>query len=259
MQDDYTLNVFSNVSEVDVKAIPVRETLASYLDVFGTGGLIQVNFFIHPLPFYRHADALVRYIESFFKGVLPYRVHMTHGLADGYTKSILICETEFCFQLEHDWLFEKSLIGHKIPEIIAVMSANGMEHVRFNKAQNIVRILDTELEEFTFGDLKLCRTPMRSNNPHLIPVQVYKEKYLHIIDPAAKKSKGVEEKLYGSPGSFIYGPKGYPPTVRHNDGRNRQRKLGKSLGKPTYNFLVNSGILQRVLEAEHAIKRRLTQ
>lgn len=252
-----TLNVFSNCSEVEVTKVPVRETVKHFYDCFGTEFIARTNFFVHDFPFKRSYKKLCNIIESFQKPYGNYEIHFVYGLAFAYKKSVVLAKTEYAFQLEHDWNFSKDLIKHKIPELTAAMKAQGMEHLRFNKDRNAVGPCDLALDEVEVDGARFCRTPMRSNNPHLIRIPTYMQKYIHLIDPSRGGSKGVEENLWLSPNSYIYGPLNYPPTIEHNDGRMRLRRLAKKLGKPTFNFLIRSGWMEAAFEAEYFVKQKL--
>ncbi|WP_127077434.1 hypothetical protein [Rhodomicrobium lacus] len=252
-----TLNVFSNCSEVDVRKIPLQETVESFVACFGRDAVARTRYFVDPFPFKRSYDALCRRISEFHKPLGPFEIHYTYGLAFGYRKSIVLSETDYAFQLEHDWRFNAPLIQHSIEDLLAAMRTGGIDHLRFNLRANTVDRYDVELEEANFASVPMLRTPMRSNNPHLIHVPTYREKWLHLIDPARGKSRGVEENLWRVPNSAIYGPLNHPATIEHNDGRRRLRKLGKRLGKPTFNFLIRSGAMEAAFTVEDFLKRRL--
>src|SRR5258706_738615 len=251
-----TLNIFSNCSEVDVLKIPVRETVESFYDCFGRDIVAKTNFFVHDFPFKRSNNKLCSLIGEFHKPYGNYEIHFVYGLAFAYKKSIVISNTEYAFQLEHDWNFSKELIKHQIPELTAAMKTGTMEHLRFNKVKNAAGPCDLELEEVEVDRMRFCLTPMRSNNPHLIHIPTYMQKYIHLIDPSPEGSRSVEENLWLAPNSYIYGPLNYPPTIEHNDGRMRLRKLAKKLGKPTFNFLIRSGWMEAAFEAEYYLKQK---
>jgi hypothetical protein len=103
------------------------------------------------------------------------------------------------------------------------MSAHGLYHLRFNKRQNIVSSWDIGLTEKYYplnGKVfQWCETSVLSNNPHIIEVKKYREKCLPLLQ-IKPGSKGIEENLthVGLVGA-IYGPKDYPATVHHIDGR----------------------------------------
>jgi hypothetical protein len=252
-----TLNVFSNCSEVDVRKIPVKETVESFYETFGRDSVATTNFFVDQAPFRRSYDKLCQLISSFHGVYGNYNIYPTYGLAFGYKKSVVLSETEYAFQLEHDWIFSKEYIRHSLPALIEGMKAGNMEHLRFNKGRNVAGPCDAALEEAEIDGIPFCWTPCRSNNPHLIHIPSYLQKRIHLIDPSRAGSRGVEENLYGTPNSYIYGPLNYPATVEHNDGRMRLRKLAKKLGKPAYNFLIRSGWMEAAFEAEYFLKQKL--
>jgi len=183
-RNQYTLNIFTNLSDVDVKKIPIHETLESFKQTFSFKNVSAVNVFLHPRPFRcaltdfeRHIEAL----DAFFPG-LRLKVHKTSGLAHGYVKSILVCETDFCFQLEHDWKFTSENIHHSDLEILDTMRSGGIDHLRFNKRPNVKTHWDTWLTEQAEHGIAVTRTPACLNNPHFINRNAYLGKYLHLID-----------------------------------------------------------------------------
>jgi hypothetical protein len=158
------------------------------------------------------------YIEDLRK-YFPF-VYKSDSLSDGYIKAVNSpYNDDFMFMLEHDWQFNKSLIKHSLEEICAVMEAFGAYHLRFNKRANIISGWDIGLEECSFDSFKFCKTSVLSNNPHIIHVGRYREKCLPLLQ-IKPGSKGIEENLthVGLVGA-IYGPKDYPATVHHIDGR----------------------------------------
>jgi hypothetical protein len=251
-----TLNVFSNCCEVDVRRIPIKETVLGFFKTFGHTHVTKTKYFIDQSPFARSYGNLYKYIESFQKDIGDYEIYHTYGLAFGYKKSIVQAETEYVFQLEHDFSFASDLIRHSIPELLAAMKAGGMEYLRLNRAANVPAVCDIELDEVRVGDIDFCRTPCCSNAPHFAHVPSYIERRLHLVDTSRGTSKGIEENLWGMRNSYIYGPLKYPATVRHVHGRHRLHRLEKKLGKPVYRFMIRNDIMQTAYEAEYYLKRR---
>jgi len=211
-----SLNLFTNSTLSAPRTDIIRRTYDSFCDTFGSE--YPVTVWCDPHPNYKQGKY---YIED-LKKIFPV-VNVTGSLSDGYKKSILNTDSEFLFQCEHDWSFNKSLIKHSLEEIASVMSAHGLYHLRFNKRQNIVSGWDIGLTEKYYplnGKVfQWCETSCLSNNPHLINVKTYREKCLPLIQ-VKSGSKGIEENLthVGLTGA-IYGPREYPACVRHIDGR----------------------------------------
>jgi len=208
-----SLNIFTNSTLSAPKTDIIRRTYDSFCETFGNE--YPVTVYCDPHPNYKQGKY---YIEALQK-IFPF-VHKTESLSDGYVKAVNSpYNDDYMFMLEHDWEFNKTLIKHSLEEIIAVMSAHGIYHLRFNKRQNIVHGWDIGLEERSVGSFKYCRTSCLSNNPHIIHVGRYREKCLPRIQ-IKPGSKGIEENLthVGLMGA-IYGGRDYPSTCRHIDGR----------------------------------------
>jgi hypothetical protein len=253
--EKYTLNVFTNLSDVDIGKIPIKATLDSFEKTFSLHNLHAVNFFIHPRPFRKALPEYKKYIEELKKHLPRPAVHLTHGLANGYVKSIIICETDYCFQLEHDWQFLKENISHSDIEILGAMRSGGIHHLRFNRGRNVESAFDHELTEETAGGLPLCRTPGCSNNPHFLDRKAYLEKYLHLIDVSASGSGGIEQLLHGAPHCCIYGPPGHPPAIEHIDGRVRLRKLRSLVGPHWINLMMKTGVIERAFRLQDRLAK----
>ena len=207
-----SLNIFTNSTLSAPKTDIIRRTYDSFCDTFGNE--YPVTVWCDPHPNYKQGKY---YIED-LKKIFPV-VNVTGSLSDGYKKSILNTDSEFLFQCEHDWSFNKPLIKHSLEEICAVMEAFGAYHLRFNKRANIISGWDIGLEECSFDSFKFCKTSVLSNNPHIIHVGRYREKCLPLIE-IKPGSKGIEENLthVGLTGC-IYGGISYPATIIHQDGR----------------------------------------
>ena len=206
------LNIFTNSTASSPSTDIIRRTYDSFCDTFGYNYPVTVWCDIHP-----NIDKFPEYITR-LKKIFP-EVVTTNSLSDGYSKSVKYTDTEFLFQLEGDWIFNKDLIKHSLEEICDEMEFRGLYHFRFNKRPNVVALWDTELKEFNGNDVVYCETPCLSNNPHIIAVKKYRE----ICLPRLKLesgSKGIEEHLTnkGLTGA-IYGGKNYPSCIIHQDGK----------------------------------------
>ena len=209
------LNIFTNSTASSPSTDIIRRTYDSFCDTFGYNYPVTVWCDIHP-----NIDKFPEYITR-LKKIFP-EVVTTNSLSDGYSKSVKYTDTEFLFQLEGDWIFNKDLIKHSLEEICNEMYRWNVYHMRFNKRSNIVHLWDTELKERVAGKVIYCETPCLSNNPHIINVKKYREKCLPLLR-VESGSKGIEENLShkGLPGA-IYGGLNYPATIHHIDGRSHK-------------------------------------
>jgi hypothetical protein len=246
----YTLNVFTNLSDPDIANIPIERTLDSFEEAFSFRNVHAVNFYLHPFPFPQKRAEYTAYLNKLRTRFPRSAVHVTRGLAHGYAKSVVLSETAYCFQIEHDWLFHKENIQHSDLEILEAMRARGIHHLRLNKRANINASSDSGLEEERAGNLVVCRTPSCSNNPHFLDVGAYREKYLHLIDVGGKGAEGVGDLLSGVPYCCIYGPLDHPATISHNDGRTRLKQVRRLVGKRGYDWILKAGLLMPMLRMQ---------
>ena len=182
----------------------------------------SINIFVDPFPVKKNLDIYTESISKYFrdKHNLNVKIHVTCGLADGYIKSTFLCETEYIFQLEHDWVFLPN-IKHSLESILGCMKLQGMEHLRFSKRKNEDRPNGKEtFTEIIVNDIPFCRNNQyRSNNPHIINRSEYLKKWNNRIDTSKPHSAyGIEHKLRTAIG-YVYGPLNHGPTIRHLDGK----------------------------------------
>jgi hypothetical protein len=208
-----SLNLFTNSTLSAPHTDIIQRTYDSFCETFGNE--YPVTVWCDPKPNFKMSKYYIEDLRKYF----PF-VYKSDSLSDGYIKAVNSpYNDDFMFMLEHDWQFNKSLIKHSLEEICAVMEAFGAYHLRFNKRANIISGWDIGLEECSFDSFKFCKTSVLSNNPHIIHVGRYREKCLPLLQ-IKPGSKGIEENLthVGLVGA-IYGPKDYPATVHHIDGR----------------------------------------
>lgn len=206
------VNIFTNSMLSAPHTDIIEKTYQSFIDTFGDKYNFAVYCDSHP-----NFKMFKFYFEALQK-IFP-KVYKTNSLSDGYIKSIENAESDYLFQLEGDWQFNKHLIKHSLEEICEEMSFRGLYHMRFNKRANIVSGWDIGLKEFNGNDVVFCETSVLSNNPHIIDVKKYREKCLPLIE-IKPGSKGIEENLthVGLTGA-IYGHIGMERTIIHQDGR----------------------------------------
>lgn len=219
------LNIFTNCTDgrqIDAYDV-LRTTFWSWAEQFGTNSLNNVNVFVDPMPISSkledYSNQLCRFFKSWLHRKHTMRLFVTEGLAAGYIKSTEVSTTDYIFQLEHDWSFNRDVIIHKLDDLIPAMEAEKMEHLRFNKRHNTEKPWET-LEQVTVANVTFCKTPIRSNNPHIIHRQSYLDKWNGHIDLSnnPKRADGIENKLVGS-GGYIYGGLNYPQQITHLNGR----------------------------------------
>jgi hypothetical protein len=214
-----TLHLFTNASAIAPSTDIIQNTVRSFRQAFGA---LPVTVWYDPKPNTRHATTYEKALRKLYRDIRP-----MNGLSDGYIRAITRTESDWLFMLEHDWEFQPAMIKHSLDEIIKVMESDEIYHLRFNKRANEVAGWDVDLHESGQGDFLYCKTDILSNNPHILN----RKKYLDFIRRGyiVRKpgSKGIEEVISVQPDTWgaIYGPLGYPQTVRHTDGRKAKRGL----------------------------------
>lgn len=194
------VNIFTNCcGRYDL----IDRTLESFEATFGQ---YEYTVYVDSHPKTHEFSEYHDKLKSRFRHVVE-----TGGLADGYIASVKKAQSAYLFQLEHDWLFAGP-IKHSLEQLCDIMARDGLYHLRFNKRTNRAGKWDRFLEDHS----EYCVTPCLSNNPHLIDVARYREVALPLLRRRAG-NKGVESEL-SKPTVLrgaIYGPVGYPATVRH--------------------------------------------
>ena len=211
------LNIFTNSCKSSPSTKTILRTYKSFCDVFG---VIEPTVYCDANP---NIEKFQEYFDA-LQTVFP-KVVRTGSLSDGYVQSIKNGDSDYIFQLEGDWEFDKNVIKHTLEEIIEVMESEQIPHFRFNKRQNLVAgwdkyIREKELHGFDGSVFKYCRTNNLSNNPHIINRKFYLENMLQHIK-IMQGSKGIEEQLnaVGKYESCLYGGFGEFAAVSHLDGK----------------------------------------
>lgn len=207
------LHIFTNCTATAPKADIIKKTYQSFISTFGD---IKTTVWVDSKPSVNAYEKYLSNLKTIFQDIKK-----SESLSDGYIKAIKTSDADYLFMLEHDWTFNTDLIKHSLNEIIQIMDKNGIYHLRFNKRINLPIKWDTVIEEMDFDGFMCCKTPIMSNNPHIIN----RKKYLEFIDKKYVKimpgSKGLEEELRKQKNlhGIIYGPVEYPATITHLDGR----------------------------------------
>lgn len=215
------LNVFSNVASQSPGDCLAPATIRSFLSCFAeatTEHDLIIRIFIDPNP---NPSYFANWVEAIAQELpdLQYEIVQTTGLSDGFWKSVQMSEGDYAIQLEHDWMFIRSRIKHRLSEIIEDMRARRINYLRFNKRRNVQFGADYFLENDSAGQIPLCRISGRSNNPQIIEIGYYRS-----LSQIGSKV-GLEGSIckYAG-GGCVYGSAGWPRTVQHLDGRHARMK-----------------------------------
>lgn len=211
------LNIFTNCTEkYSDDASLIKNTYESIIKVFGDEHLGKVRIFMDPQPCSEKVHGYRAHIQEAISGWDG--IFITDGLADGYIKSTEVCESDYIFQVEHDWEFLPT-IKHSLEFLVGCMKKQGMDHLRFNKRNNI-HAVNESLTEIQVNGCTFCKTTKRSNNPHIINRKSYLNGWNDRIDLSntPKRADGIENMMVGLTG-YIYGEYNYPQQIEHTDGR----------------------------------------
>lgn len=218
------LSIFTNSTRSAPSIEIVKRTYDSFVETFGK---LKTTIYMDTHPNISRAERYSDNLQKHFGNLI-----ITNSLSQGYVSSIKNCKSDYIFQLEGDWIFNKSLIKHSLVEICQVMSDQGLYHFRFNKRANINAGWESniELKQMSYSIkgmcLDYCLTSVLSNNPHIINRCYYLDHFMKRIK-IMPGSKGIEAELStGDLTGGIYGGRGYQATVHHLDGR-RTYKVGK--------------------------------
>lgn len=216
-----SLHIFTNCC----KQYPLDKLLQTYESFCSTFGKITPTIWIDPHP---KKDTFKKYVADLTSAGFN-NLHKCNSLSHGYIKAIQNSTSDFCFMLEHDWIF-LPVIKHSLSEIIEVMNNKGLYHFRFNKRSNkLHHRTDRTLRQFDYNGISYCITPFLSNNPHIINRKSYMQFIKSSLIQIRPKSHGIEEIISRHPKTqgAIYGVMGHPQAVQHLDARGHYKKRGK--------------------------------
>lgn len=230
--NEIELHIFTNSTINSPSTEHIEKTFDSFRDTFKID--IVPVIWCDPNPNKSKSKSYLKNLKNKFDVV-----NESTSLSDGYIRAIENSKSEFMFMLEHDWRFER--IDNSISEILEVMRAHEIMHLRFNQRSNIVHKSDKYLVEKSSKFFKYCLTPSVSNNPHIINTRLYKEKALPFIQKN-EGSYGIEEVLgeIDEIEGCIYGGIDNPKTIVHTDGRS------SSIGSVTFFHQVKSFIRHKL-------------
>lgn len=223
MSLDISLCVYTNCSKFNSNDVNlISTTIESFNNTFNISNINKIIVFIDSNPETQNFHTYQRQIENYlqkWKDKNP-QIVSTLGLSDGYLKSLYL-DTEYIFQLEHDWTFINENINHSLEEIISLMKRIDLPYLRFNKRDNIPYFWDKYIKEIETGcDIKICKTPNVSNNPHIINKKIYLKNEWDKLIKFKTGSHGIEEEFNkNNLVGYLYGESSYPATIKHIDGK----------------------------------------
>jgi len=210
------LNIFTNCTKYAPETFIIERTYKSFCAAFGDFPIRRI--YLDQNPFRNHYAEYKRNLKSAFPHV---EIVNMASLSEGYIRSIQEGETDYIFQLEHDWIFNADLIRHSMQDILECMDECGIYHFRFNQRSNKIGGWNHYIRgEKSPQGIEYCMTDCLSNNPHIIDRWIYREDHIKLIK-IMSGSKGIECQLSARDGyeGAVYGPPGYPATIVHTDGR----------------------------------------
>lgn len=212
MKNQISLNIFTNCTRSAPNTDIIKKTYESFCNTFGE---IIPTVYCDPNPMHLKYGSYIDNLYKIFPNIITAR-----SLSDGYVQSIRSGNSDYLFQLEHDWIFNEN-VGHSLEQIIRLMRENNIYHLRFNKRKNIIAGWDESLEERKAGGIQYCETRILSNNPHIINRKKYQTDLIRKIK-VSPGSKGIESEFRntGYIGA-IYGGLNYPATIQHLDARRK--------------------------------------
>lgn len=218
----FELNIFTNCGYYSPSVKIIKRTYESFMSTFPMDEY-NIRVFVDKNPYPNRLKKYIKNLSSIFNHII-----ITNSLSEGYIKAINSSQAKILFMLEHDWVFNGSLVNLSLLEI----SSNAPQdwvHIRFNQYENKYNEasdqMDNEIIELIENNKNFCITNMVSNNPHLI----HKDRYIRYALSYVKVqngSKGIEENLNNQGlKAYLFGGLGYPPTISHTNGRYPEWKV----------------------------------
>lgn len=217
----FNVNLFSNVASSDPSRCLAGHAARAFLDGLRVedSHAPRIRLFCDPNP---HPAAFDAWVEAARAPLAPLTVeaHRTAGLADGYARSLELCEGRFALQLEHDWTLRARHVPDPLARLLDGMARANLRHLRFNKRWNRPVGYDHFMTPRDDAGFPCCRVSGRSNNPHIIDVAHARRRVLPFVDRAARRAEGLEGRVeLFAGGGHVYGALGHPATAGHLDGR----------------------------------------
>lgn len=237
----YDLNIFTNCTLHIDSYKTILETYNSFCNTFEQK---PATLWVDPNPL-NDRNSFKDYIKYINK-TIPNNIEIrkTTSLSDGYIQAINNSNSDFCFMLEHDWVFSKKNIKYTLPQIFLEMVESKIHHLRFNlrnnweiyKSGSDIGLWDVK-EEVEGKHISYCTTPSASNNPHILNNSLYKKDLLKYLKKE-QGGRGIEQNLINVSNSkfAILGDKTTPYTIKHLDGQKRYFGKRNHLTKETVLF-----------------------
>lgn len=209
------LNVFTNSTDCIEYHQPIFETIKSFKETFGD---IKMNIWFDKSP---NQNGARNYLKTLTK---QFNVKLSNSLSDGYIKAINESQSDFIFMLEHDWIFNKEYITHKLDDICKIMDEDNIHHLKFSPKDNDLIVDKTNHWlypiEYIHGDMPYHLVQSASNNPHVINKRLYLKDLINRVK-VDSGSLGIEHNLtHVTDAKFaVYGGPELKATINHTDGR----------------------------------------
>lgn len=217
--------VFSNCTDTCLEEPTIYDTLYSLGIAFKDAYKIKsVRVFVDPNPNPKKYKEYVDKLEKY-----NFYVEKTKSLSDGWLKAIdaAIQEgSEYLFIVEHDWFFNSENISHTLSDITFRMRKDNLPVMLFNKHKNDDALNGTKWQSYFNPVPKkfYCLTDRFSNNPHIIDLKQFKEKFYDQVDWDSPGAGQIEQSLQKKVQIAVYGIYGNEPAITHLDGRKGGKK-----------------------------------
>jgi hypothetical protein len=216
------INIFTNCGYYSPSLKIIKKTYDSFLTTFPNDEY-KIRVFVDKNPYNNRLNKYLENLRKLFKDIT-----ITSSLSDGYIKAIQSSEADILFMIEHDWIFNTDLIAFSLLDIASNAPVDWV-HIRFNQFVNISKEaanpITDEIIQSVNNNENFCKTNKMSNNPHLI----HKDRYIRYALKYVKHekgNKGIEENLDNQGlKAYTFGKLGYPPTIRHTNGRYPEWKV----------------------------------
>ena len=221
LYDRITFNLFTNCTINSPKIFPINILFKSLLDTFNLDPTkIKINIFIDNNPYKKNYDNFLKNLKKYFSSMKTNAVfYKTKSLVDGFAKTFDICDTQFIFNLEHDWIFYKRNIMHTLDEILNSIQDEEVSIVKLHSHSIREDTYSKKLNKTYFNNIKYYQCSSTSNYCQIINRERYKKKYLKLIDLNAIKSYGIESNLQNVSDNYIYASKNNLRAIQHINGR----------------------------------------
>lgn len=219
------LAVFSNCTNTCLEEPTIYDTVYSLgVALKDAYQINSVRVFVDPNPNPDKYDEYVKKLKDY-----GFYVVKTKSLADGWVKAMDAAEfegAEFLFMVEHDWLFDPDNINHTLADITFRMKKDDLSVMLFNKHKNDEALNGTKWQSYFKPVPKrfYCLTDRFSNNPHILNIQKFRDKFFNMVDWDVPGAGQIEQALQKNVEIAVYGNYGNGPAIKHLDGRKGGKK-----------------------------------